>query len=99
MRVQPRVAGCNGLLLSGSTKLIGMTKPDSSDDGTHESGEDVPPSTKNADETRSDGPTAESREERLKRIQADVAAGKYDSDDILDKALEIMLRKMTDSAE
>jgi len=85
--------------VSGSTNLIGMTKPDNPSDRIHDSSDDVPPSAKNDDDSRSDGPTAESREQRLKRIQADVAAGKYDSDEMLDRALEIMLRKLSDSPE
>lgn len=41
----------------------------------------------------------ESRAERLRRIQQDVNAGRYDSDEMLEQALEIMLKRMSDDAE
>ncbi len=41
----------------------------------------------------------ESREARIRRIQADVQSGKYDSDELLEQALEIMLKRMSSDTE
>ncbi len=46
------------------------------------------------------GPGAvESRAERLRRIRQDVRDGRYDSDEMLEKALEIMLKRMSGDTE
>lgn len=44
-------------------------------------------------------PSADLRAARLRRIQHDVDHGKYDSDELLDQAVEIMLKRMADGTE
>jgi len=41
----------------------------------------------------------ETPEERLARVQKKLAAGQYDSDDVLDRAAETMLRRIMDETE
>jgi hypothetical protein len=51
-------------------------------------------------EQLSSSPTAdEIRGARLARIQKKLAAGQYDSDEMLDRAAETMLRKIIDETE
>jgi|GEM_PF-2481699 len=51
---------------------------------------DSPPASSTSEETP---------EERLARIQKSLAAGKYDSDEMLNRAAEIMFRKIMDDPE
>ena len=48
---------------------------------------------------RSEGDGSESRADRLDRIRRDIAAGRYDRQDLLETALEIMQRRLQESAE
>jgi hypothetical protein len=43
--------------------------------------------------------SSESREDRLRRIRQDVDDGKYDSDELLEQALEILLKRISSSTE
>jgi hypothetical protein len=63
-----------------------LPAPSEPDAGT----ENRPPVASSPDETS---------EERLARIQKNLAAGKYDSDEILDQAAAMMLRRILDERE
>lgn len=43
--------------------------------------------------------SSESREDRLRRIRQDVDNGKYDSDELLEQALETLLKRLSNGSE
>lgn len=56
---------------------------------------DVPSATPTPSPSSED----ETLEERLARVEKNLAAGLYDSDEMLQRAMEIMLRNITDDPE
>jgi len=90
-----------------------MTNPDKSsqnpqsphhaeagDADTESDAENTSQPEESADESsRPEASAADRRAARLHRIQHDVDHGKFDSDELLDQALEIMLKRMADGTE
>lgn len=75
---------------------------DSIPPGSDSDRDDTPEDITETDQTSTDrgqSEAVESREERLARIRREIDEGTYDSDDLLEQALEIMIRKVSGQTE
>ena len=76
-----------------------MAQPDQPNDADAVPDDNQVSGADSADHAEASQNLRETREERLRRIKADVDAGHYDSDERLERAVELMIRRMYDDSE
>ena len=76
-----------------------MAQPDQPNDADAVPDDNQVSGADSADHAEASKNLRETREERLRRIKADVDAGHYDSDERLERAVELMIRRMYDDSE
>lgn len=90
---------CRTLLSASPTLTQRMAQPDQPNDADAVPDDNQVSGADSADHVEGSKNLPETREERLRRIKANVDAGHYDSDELLDQAMELMIRRMSDDSE
>ena len=90
---------CRTLPSASPTLTQRMAQPDQPNDADAVPDDNQVSGADSADHVEAPKNRPETYKERLRRIRADVNAGHYDSDELLERAMELMMRRMSDDSE